>query len=143
MFKTEYAVEAKASPKQIWKLFEDVPGWKSWNAGIAAIELNGPFAEGTEFAMTPTGGPPMVSRLVEVKKEVGFTDVTVVDEITVRVAHLIEPKGSGSRVTFAVEVEGPGAEEVGKMVSGDFPEVLAALAKKAESGAHMSMSSPP
>jgi hypothetical protein len=132
MFKTQYAVEAKATAKQIWKLFEDVPGWKEWNSGIAAIELKGPFAEGSELSMTPTGGPPMVSKLVEVKKEIGFTDVTQVDEITVRVAHRIEPLGKGSRVVFAVEVDGPGAEEVGKMVSGDFPEVLAALAKKAE-----------
>lgn len=132
MFKTEYAVEAKASAKQIYQLFEDVPGWKSWNAGIASIELEGPFAEGSEFSMQPTGGPPMVSKLVEVKKDVGFTDVTVLDEITVRVAHRIEALGKGSRVTFAVEVEGPQAEEVGKRVSGDFPEVLAALAKKAE-----------
>jgi len=27
----------------VWRLFQDVPGWKKWNAGIEQIKINGPY----------------------------------------------------------------------------------------------------
>ena len=90
------------------------------------------YSAGTQWA-TKKDNPEKVDVEDACGLSIAVQKATVqVDDITVRVAHRIESKGKTSRVTFAVEVEGPGAEEVGKMVSGDFPEVLAALAKKAE-----------
>lgn len=129
---TEFSIDTSASPEAIWSLFRDVASWRSWNAGIESIALEGPFAAGTTFTMKPPGQDAMRSRLTEVRENECFVDETTVDELTIRVAHRIERKGNGARVTYAVNAEGPGAEEIGPAVASDFPDVLAALARKAE-----------
>jgi hypothetical protein len=128
----EYSIETSASPEAIWSLFRDVGAWGSWNAGIESIALEGPFAAGTSFTMKPPGQDAMRSRLTEVRENECFVDETTVDELTIRVAHRIDRKADGARVTYAVSAEGPGAEEIGSAVASDFPDVLAALARKAE-----------
>lgn len=133
MWQRDYSIETSASPATIWPLWADVPGWAQWNAGIEAIELHGPFATGTRFTMKTPGQPAFTSTLRAVRENEWFEDETVIDDIRVVVSHRLEPLGSGrTRITYAAQVEGPGAEEVGPAVSGDFPEVLAALAARAE-----------
>ncbi|WP_426339636.1 SRPBCC family protein [Pseudoduganella sp. S-14] len=127
------SIETSASPEIVWQLFRDVPGWKTWNAGIEAIALHGPFTQGTTFTMQPPGSAPFTSTLLEVEENRGFTDVTEIDGTRVVVRHLIAalPDG-GSRVTYATEIIGPQAADFGPMVTGDFPEVLAGLKRVAE-----------
>jgi hypothetical protein len=128
----QHSIEATATPEVLWGIFRDVPAWKAWNAGIERIELEGPFAEGTWFTMTPTGQDPLRSRLLEVRENERFVDETRVGDLVVTVAHRIEPLAPGrTRVTYAIEAKGPGAAEIGPMVSADFPEVLASLAERA------------
>ena len=131
-WKTEHAIETSAAPEIVWRLFRDVAGWRRWNAGVERIELDGPFAAGTWFTMVPPGQEPLRSRLIEVREDQGFVDETRLDDLVVTVAHRIEPRGAGSRVVYAVEAAGPGAEEIGPMISADFPDVLAALKAEAE-----------
>jgi hypothetical protein len=132
-WQSEHSVETSASPERLWSVLSDVPGWKRWNAGIEAIEIEGPFAAGTWFEMTPPGQDPLRSQLIEVRENEGFVDETIVGEIRVRVAHRISNLGPGrAKVTYSTEIEGRGAEELGPFVSGDFPEVLAALVALAE-----------
>ena len=52
-----------------------------------------------------------------------FVDETVVGETRVLVTHRIERLGpERTRITYAAEVSGPGAEELGPLVTADFPE---------------------
>jgi uncharacterized protein YndB with AHSA1/START domain len=133
MWQREYSIETTASPETVWKLFHDVPGWKTWNQGIERISMEGPFAEGTEFLMQPPGQEAFTSRLVAVRENELFEDETVLGDIRVVVAHRIQPTGSGRcRVTYAATVHGPDAEEVGMAVTEDFPDVLKSLARLAE-----------
>lgn len=83
MVTIEAAIDIAAPAERVWQIMADLPSWPRWNAGVAAIELHGPFA-------------------------------------------------GGVRVTYRTEVEGPGAAEVGAGVSGDFPDVLAARKRAAE-----------
>jgi len=123
----EHTIETSAAPEAIWRVLRDVAGWPRWNAGIARIELEGPFATGTWFAMQPPGQDTLRSRLLDVRENEGFTDETRIDDLVVTVAHRIERLAGGARVTYAIDAVGPGASEVGPAVSADFPEVLAAL----------------
>jgi hypothetical protein len=132
-WRTEHSIETTASPEAIWTIFRDVPRWKDWNAGIEQIELEGPFAEGTWFTMKPTGQDTLRSQLVKVRENERFVDETRVAGLVVRVAHGIERLGARrTRVTYAIDVAGPGASEVGPAIASDFPDVLAALAKLAD-----------
>ena len=134
MWQRDYSIETNAIPEVVWKIFCDVPGWKMWNAGIEHIEINGPFDVGTAFIMTPPGQEPLSTRLVEVRENEFFIDETRVADVVVRVAHRIQrvtPKRT--RVIYSVQVTGPSAEEIGKAVSADFPDVLKSLSTLAES----------
>jgi len=127
----EHSIEINVAPQAIWALFRDVAGWKQWNAGIEAIELEGPFADGTWFTMTPPGADALRSRLIDVRENECFIDETVVDDLRIRVAHrLVSLAPERTRVTYSAEAEGPGAAEVGPMISADFPDVLASLAAR-------------
>ncbi len=135
MWTHEESIDITATPARIWRLFADVPGWKSWNAGIERIELHGPFTTGATFTMQPPGMDAFVSTLIDVQEHTGFTDETVVDDTRVIVEHRIESQASGqSRVVYSTRITGPDAEEIGPMVTGDFGDVLRALKEMAERG---------
>jgi hypothetical protein len=136
MWEYEHSVETEAAAEQVWALWSDVTTWPDWNAGIAAIEIDGPFAEGTMFTMTPPGAEPIRLRLVEVVPGALFVDELDAGDFTVRTIHRLAPAESGTRVTYRTEISGPGADQVapelGPAITADFPEVLAALVKLAE-----------
>ena len=134
MWSTEYQRDIKATPETIWRLFSDVAGWKSWNAGIELIELHGPFKTGTTFTMQPPGQDAFISTLIDVRPNELFIDETKLGDIRVVVEHRIEPIASNQVVVrYRITVEGPDAAEVGAAVSADFPDVLSALSQRAES----------
>jgi len=127
------SIVTTATPAQIWALFSDVPGWKNWNAGIAHIEIHGPFVAGTTFTMQPPGEDAFTSTLLTVTSNEGFTDETVIDDTRLVVNHQIKLLGEGkTQITYSTEITGPNAAEFGPMVTGDFPQVLAALKRLAE-----------
>jgi hypothetical protein len=74
------------------------------------------------------------SQLVDVNEPDGFTDETVLGDITVRVRHEITalPNGNHS-IAYSIDVIGEGADEICSQVSSDFPDVLRALVARAES----------
>jgi len=127
------SIATTASPAALWRLFEDVAGWTNWNAGIERIALNGPFATGSTFDMQPPGMEAFRSTLCEVRPLLGFVDETVLEDTRFLVSHELHalPSG-GTRVTYAIRVEGPEAATLGPLVTADFPEVLAALKMLAE-----------
>ena len=133
MWTHEESIETSASAETLWRLFEDVARWRTWNAGVAGIVLHGAFARGTTFTMTLPDGDTLTSTLTEVSENLCFTDETVVDGNRVAVAHLLVPlRHGGTRVTFRTQVDGPDDSAIGPMVSGDFGDVLAALKSLAE-----------
>lgn len=133
MWTHEEHITIAASPARIWALFADVNGWKAWNAGIEHITLHGPFAGGSTFTMQPPGQAAFTSTLLDVHENAGFTDETRIEGICVLVHHRITTLEPGRcRVSYSTEVTGPGAEDIGPLVTADFPQVLAALKKRAE-----------
>jgi hypothetical protein len=133
MWSHEESIVVSAAPATIWKFFSDVARWKDWNAGIEKIEIHGPFQNGTSFTMQPPGQDSLTSTLLEVKLNERFTDETVVDETRVLVSHELVPIEAGrTKIIYRTEITGPGAAEIGPMVTSDFPDVLAALKRLAE-----------
>lgn len=134
MFHREFHITTNAPRSTLWAIWTDINNWSTWNAGVAQAQLTGPFVDGAEFSMTPTGQEALTSRLVRVEEGVAFTDETVLGDICVTVEHRIEPLDDGKlRVVYSAQVTGPDAEHVGAMVTEDFDDVLVALVKLAES----------
>jgi hypothetical protein len=138
MWMAEYSIDINASPDAIFGLFADVSRWPEWNTGTEWVELYGPFGVGTTGRMKVPDQDPLAFRLIAVGPG-GFEDETVVPDadIVVRVRHAIEPLDDGpTRVVYRATIDGPKADElgpqIGPQISGDFPDVLAALKERAE-----------
>ena len=128
-----YTQPTRATAEAIWQLFADVANWSQWNAGVHSSELEGPFTQGSWMTMVLPDQQRLRSQLIQVDQHLGFTDETVLGDITVRVAHIIADLPDGNRaVTYAIEVVGGPAQAVCDQVSADFPDVLRALIAHAE-----------
>jgi len=127
-------IESSASPERLWALLSDPAGWHHWNAGVASVEMHGPFAAGSTFTMRLPDGTRFESTLLEVTPNEGFTDETLLDATRVVVRHTIERvPGGRTRVSYRSDVTGPDAESIGPSVTADFLDVLHALRDLAES----------
>jgi uncharacterized protein YndB with AHSA1/START domain len=135
---TEHSGETTASPEAIWQAWADVASWPEWNRDIERIELDGPFDAGSRITMTPRGQDPFELRIAEAAKPELFVDEADLGEIVVRTTHRAERiDRERTRITYRMEISGPAAEtlgpQIGPEISGDFPQVLAALIERAES----------
>jgi Polyketide cyclase / dehydrase and lipid transport len=123
-------VETDVPPEAIWALYEDVTTWPSWDAQAERITRDGPFQAGTTGTMKFVGQEPLAYRLTKVEPLREFVDETPVGPLVVRVSHLIKPlPDGGSRITYSAEIDGPEdqAQQVGPMITGDFPDTMASL----------------
>ena len=137
MWEYEYSVETSAPPEALWRHWSDMAAWPQWNDGIESVDVEGPFAVGTAFTMTPPGDEPIRMRLVEIKPGESFTDEMDAGDFAVRTEHRLEPAAGGlTRIVYRTEITGEAAgpigPQLGPQITADFPEVLAALAKRAE-----------
>lgn len=137
MWEYEYSVETSGDPEVLWRLWSDLATWPQWNDGIETIDVAGAFEVGTAFIMTPPGDEPIRMRLTEIKPGESFTDEMDAGDFVVRTEHRLEPAPGGlTRIVYRTEITGEAAgrigAELGPQITADFPEVLAALAKRAE-----------
>jgi hypothetical protein len=139
MWTYEHSLETVAGVETIFEIIRDVGRWPEWNQGVERIDLDGPFATGTTGVMVIPDQGSLSFRLAWVGEGRGFEDETEIPgaEVVVRVRHSLEPLAEGgTRITYRATVEGATAEvlgpEIGPAVSADFPEVMAALAARAE-----------
>ena len=137
MWSVEHSVETSAKAQAVWQLWADVERWAEWNAGVDRIELRGPFDVGSTILMTPPGDDTVELRITEAVEPELFVDEADGGDFLVRTTHRVEDAGDErSRITYRMEITGPAAEtvgpEIGPEISGDFPQVLEALAARAE-----------
>jgi hypothetical protein len=137
MWAVEHSVETSARAQAVWQLWADVERWPEWNEGVERIELRGPFAVGSTILMTPPGDEPVELRIAEAIEPELFVDEADGGDFVVRTTHRIEAVGDErSRITYRMEITGPAGEtvgpEIGPEISSDFPQVLEALAARAE-----------
>jgi hypothetical protein len=137
MWTTEHAIETTASPEAIWRVWADVPRWGEWNPDIERIEISGPFEAGSTITMTPRGEEPIELRIAEAVEPEHFVDEADLGDVVVRTIHRAERiDGDRVRVVYRMEITGPAADtlgpELGPQISGDFPDVLAALVDRAQ-----------
>jgi uncharacterized protein YndB with AHSA1/START domain len=133
---TEYTLRTPASVGSLWQILSDVDGWAQWNDGVETIRLDGPLAAGATFRMKPPGQDELTSTIAELQPNRLLTDVTAVGDLVVRVEHRLDAHpGGGTSITYRVHVTAAAsdaeAQEIGRAICADFPEVIAALAAAA------------
>lgn len=135
MWEYENAVETTAAPEAIWRLWSDVENWGTWNAEIEKIEINGPFAAGSQILMTPPGDDPVPLVIAEAVENERFVDEARFGDLLLRTTHRIDADQGRTRVVYRMEITGRGADEAGPQIgpgiTADWPETMAALVKMA------------
>lgn len=134
-----HSIEGDVSADAVWALYADVETWPSWDSGAERVTRDGPFSTGTTGTMKLRGQDPMTYRLTKVEPLREFVDETAVGDIVVRVSHVLEPLSTGRlRLTCAVEIDGPEehTQQLGPAITGDFPDVMAALIARASQRSH-------
>ena len=129
-FESEHSVETSARAEAVWALWTEVERRGEWDLSVQKLTLDGPFAVGSAGVMYIDGLPPLDYTLTEVEPGVAFTDETAIPGGVVRFAHRLEQVGDRLRVTYRVEVDGPG--EMGPGIVEDVPQAMEALVRLAE-----------
>jgi uncharacterized protein YndB with AHSA1/START domain len=136
MWSAEHSIETNAAPEAVWRQWADVPQWPKWNGDLAGAELEGEFSEGGTIRMTSQDGDQVELRIAEAAEPHQFVDEADLGSVVVRTTHRAERAGDRTRILYRMEISGPEADtvgpELGPQISGDFPEVLQALAERAE-----------
>jgi len=138
MWEYEYSVDTAVAPDTVWRYWSDPATWPQWNKGIEKIQIDGPFTVGTTLQMTPPGENPIALRLVDIVPGELFTDEMDAGDFTVRTLHRLEQTAAGmTRIIYRTEITGSAADlvgpQLGPAITADFPDVLAALVRVAES----------
>ncbi|MEW2275714.1 polyketide cyclase [Streptomyces sp. SID685] len=136
MWEYEHSIETSATPGAIWRLWADVENWGTWNAEIEKIEINGPFAAGTQITMTPPGDDPVLLRIAEAVEDELFVDEARFNGLLLRTTHHIDRIDQDRiRVVYRMEITGADADEVGPQIgpgiTADWPHTMATLVKVA------------
>ena len=132
MWAYEHTIETSATAEAIWLLWADVAGWGTWNTEIEKIELDGPFAAGSQITMTPPGDDPIRLLIAEAVPGELFIDEARFDGLILRTTHRIERLDQERiQVVYRMEITGAGADEVGPQIgpgiTADWPETMASL----------------
>jgi hypothetical protein len=128
----EHSIETSATPEAIWLLWADVAGWGAWNAEIEKIEIDGPFARGSQITMTPPGDEPIQLLIAEAVPGELFIDEARFGGLLLRTIHRIERIDQDRvQVVYRMEITGTGADDVGPQIgpgiTADWPATMASL----------------
>jgi hypothetical protein len=92
------------------------------------VKLLGPFAVGTQVAMTPKGQAEIRSTIVAIEPGRRYADRTGFAGATPAFSHTLTPlENGGTRMTHRLTISGPNAAELGPQITEDFPAAMDAL----------------
>lgn len=93
MFKWSVQAEAiaKASAKNVWDIWTDVPSWPIWDHDLEWSLLNGPFKIGTEGHLKPKGWFTSKFCLIAVEEEKCHIDKIVMPMTEITFNHFVTP----------------------------------------------------
>ncbi len=103
----KHTLETKATPIQVWRIWQDVANWKTWDQEIELSRLDGPFQTGTTGCTKFVGTPLFKTLLTQVEPY-----KLVVQEAYLSFAKVISYQSMShdagkTQVTFQVEIRGP------------------------------------
>ena len=106
----EHTFTTTATPEQVWSVWADVEAWPSWTRSMTSVEAEPgalPLRVGSVFAVRqPRLGRARwtVTDLVEGRE---FAWTSVAPGVTSLATHVVEPDGTGAKVTARFEQSGP------------------------------------
>ena len=131
-FEYSRTVTTSATPDAIWALWSDPATWHVWDPAVESVAFEGHFAEGAAGVMVLTGGIEAPVTLEIVEPGARYLDRLTMGDLVIEIDHVVQPHADGAEVTVSTVITGPGADDIGPMVTADAPKAMDALTAMAE-----------
>lgn len=135
----EHSILVQASPERIFRIYEDVSTWHTWDPDTKRAWLEGPFAVGSRGSLTPTKGNTVPMLVTQVERNASFTVESRIPLFRMVFEHELLAQGSTTKVIHRVTFSGLLTFVLGrllaKQVNHGLPVTLASLKRLAEAAA--------
>jgi len=104
------ALEIAAPPARVWEISTDVERWPEWASNFREVRRidSGPLGPESSARIRQRGIPPATWRMISFEPGRAFAwGARLFPGLRSVGTHLVEPSGSGTRVTLGVELSGP------------------------------------
>jgi len=131
-FEYTRTVTTTAPASDVWALWSDPTSWHAWDPAVESVAMEGHFAEGAAGTMVLAGGIEVPVTLEIVEPGARYLDRLEMGELRIRIDHVVKDVDGGAEVTVSTVITGPGADDIGPMVTADAPKAMEALCALAE-----------
>jgi hypothetical protein len=125
-----YTIETTAPPEAIWRIWTDVPNWKTWDDGLKTAELDGPFIANTKGALIPDKGPQSRFVLTEVVPGQTYTFRTKLPLGALYVKRLLSMQNGKTAFTHEVWFTGLTKGIFGRALGRNYRQILPGVMEK-------------
>jgi hypothetical protein len=115
--RVEHRVTVAASPEVVFKIYEDVANWHTWDPDTKQASLDGPFRVGSRGRLTPSKGNTVPMLLSHVGQDRSFTVESKIPLFRMLFEHELTPSPGGTEVVHRVTFSGPLSILLGPMLS--------------------------
>jgi hypothetical protein len=120
----EHRIAVAAPAETIFRIYEDVGAWSTWDPDTKHAFIDGPFRVGGRGRLTPTRGRAVPIELTEVVPGRCFTVESRIPLFRMRFEHLLSPVPVGTEVLHRVTFSGPLSFLLGPMLARRLAEGL-------------------
>ena len=135
----EHRIRTQATPEMVFRIYEDVDRWHTWDPDTRQASLDGPLLPGARGQLIPTRGRAVPMVVTEVMPGRSFTVESRIPLFRMVFEHELQPGPDGTQVTHRVRFYGLLSVLLGPMLirqlNAGLPVTLARLRDLAESGA--------
>ena len=134
----EHRIRTQAPPEVVFRIYEDVEHWHTWDPDTRQASLDGPLLPGARGQLTPTRGRTVPMLVTEVVPGRSFTVESRIPLFRMVFEHELQSGPDGTQVTHRVRFYGLLSVLLGPMLirqlNSGLPVTLARLRDLAESG---------
>lgn len=102
----EHRITVRASADIIYRIYEDVANWQTWDPDTRQAVLEGPFQVGSRGRLTPTKGRAVPMELITVERNRCFTVESRIPLFRMVFEHELRHLGDATEVTHRVMFSG-------------------------------------
>lgn len=102
----EHRTTVAAQPEVIFRIYEDVANWHTWDPDTKQATLDGPLRTGARGKLTPTKGHTVPMRVTHVVRDRSFTVESRIPLFRMLFEHELRPSQTGTNVVHRVTLSG-------------------------------------
>jgi hypothetical protein len=135
----EHSTLVLATAERVFRIYENVSAWHTWDPDTNRASLEGPFAVGSRGSLTPSKGNTVPMLLTKVEPNSCFTVESKIPLFRMVFEHELVPQGNALKIIHRVTLSGLLSVLLGRMLvkqlNQGLPVTLASLKRLAESAA--------